>query len=631
MKQSIASFEPGEMTVSAAMEAAWLMMSRSERGRALLIGLFSAAAGALELISVFAVYPLVNMLVDPDALATDTVLATLWQAAGEPDSRTFAIGLTVAAVLLLIAGSAASFLAQVTVNRFAAACQERLGQHVLEALLSVPYAWFLTRNPLLMGNLFANHIVVWSRDFVRRILMMCGQLTAIALPFVLVLAMAPLAGLGVIVVAAALTGLLLAVIRRRTIRLMVAKRAADERTHVFLTEALQGIKDVRLSSRETFFLKLFRHTYHVMSRNFSALNNWNLLPVQLVMMLGQIAILGVALAMFLSGVDGATLASSMALVVLVAARLVPAMNRFGTALNGLANMKPWVEVLFSIHQSLAEARARSVRGPDEIPGTGRKTWSHIGLHQVGFFYPESTIPALETIDLDIVRGQSVAFVGPSGAGKSTIVDLILGLLEPTSGAIMIDDRPLRAFGLKVWQKRIGYVPQTPLISDNTLKANIAFGVPEARIDDTRIARCLELAHLADIVAELPEGLDTPLGNRGHRLSGGQRQRVSIARALYNDPEILVLDEATSALDSESERAIRNAIVGLRGKVTVISIAHRFSTICDCDLIVLMDGGQIVAQGTYETLLRESDLFARLAGGTGLTDAAPAGALAPAEA
>ena len=216
------------------------------------------------------------------------------------------------------------------------------------------------------------------------------------------------------------------------------------------------------------------------------------------------------------------------------------------------------------------------------------------------------------INLSIKRGGSYALAGPSGAGKSTLVDVILGLLDPSEGQILIDDKPLAEVGLRRWQRCIGYVPQMPLITDNSVKANVAFGVPGPKIDEAKVWDCLKLAHLEDVVADLPDGLDTPLGDRGHRLSGGQRQRVAIARALYNDPEILVLDEATSALDTLSERAIRDAVISLRGRVTVISIAHRFSTIKDCDHIFLLEDGAVVAEGSFQTLLTESPFFQQLA-------------------
>jgi len=609
--RSIADFTPGTMTLRQALVAGWRLMTRAERRKAIGIAVLSAFAGMAELVSITAVYPLVSVLVQPTTLQTNAKLNQLWHWLGEPSASQFVSGLAAVAAVLLVAGIAVSFFAQVIANRFAAACQERFGRDLLAAFFSAPYIWFAQRNPLLMGNLFHNHVVVWSRDFIRRILTMAGQIATVALPLVLLLVYAPLLGLGVLVVAGGLTALFLAFIKRRTVKLMNAKRAADENSHVFLTEALQGIKDVKLSSREETFLKMFNHTYHISSRTTAASNSWNLVPAQVVMGLGQIGVLGAALVLFFAGTDGATLAAIMALVVLIGTRIVPAMNRFGTAVNSLSNMKPWLEVLAAVNDSLQAARA-SAPQPVAADAIGKPlNWRRLQLDDVSFAYPGSDACVLRKVSLEIERGGSYAFAGPSGAGKSTIIDIILGLLEPSAGRVVIDGVPLAQVGVRRWQNKIGYVPQAPLITDNSLKANIAFGVPDPRIDEDKVRACLALAHLTDVAESLPQGLDTPLGDRGHRLSGGERQRIAIARALYNDPDILVLDEATSALDTLSERAIRKALLNLSGRVTVISIAHRMTTIQDCSSIFLMDNGSLVAKGSFVDLMQQSELFRAL--------------------
>jgi ATP-binding cassette, subfamily B, bacterial PglK len=609
--RSVADFAPGSMSVRQMVKAGWRLMTRREQRKALVIAAFAALAGVAELVSVMAVYPLVSVLIKPTTLQTNTKLAILWHFAGEPSTEVFVIGLTIIASFLVIAGMAASFFAQVTADGFAGACQERLGRDLLAAFFAAPYLWFVQRNPLLLGNLFLNHIVVWSRDYIRRLLMLANQIAAVLLPVIVLIAIAPLFGLAVLAVGASLVAILRLLVRNRTSKLLTAKRAADETAHVFLIEALQGIKDVKLSSREDAFLKVFAHTYHMSSRSMAASNSWNLIPVQIVMTLGQIGILAMALGLFLTGTDGANLAATMALVVLVGTRVVPAMNRFSAAATGLTNMKSWIEVLSAVHESLEHARASSPPTTAENVDEALN-WNKLRLEGLAFGYPAGGDRVLRNINLVIKRAGSYAFVGPSGAGKSTIVDIILGLLAPTEGQILIDGIPLPEVGLRRWQKRIGYVPQTPLITDNSLKANVAFGVPEPKIDEAKVWACLKLANLDDVVTELPQGLDTPLGDRGHRFSGGQRQRVAIARALYNDPEILVLDEATSALDTVSERAIRDAMQNLHGRVTVISIAHRFSTIEDCDHIFLLEDGALVAEGTYHALVDKNPLFRRLA-------------------
>jgi ATP-binding cassette subfamily C protein len=198
-------------------------------------------------------------------------------------------------------------------------------------------------------------------------------------------------------------------------------------------------------------------------------------------------------------------------------------------------------------------------------------------------------------------GESLGIVGATGSGKSTLVDVLLGLLRPTAGQLLLDGKPLNGHE-RAWQRLIGYVPQAPYLLDDTIRRNIAFGVGDTLIDEHRVARASTLAQLEDVVRHLPQGLDTPLGERGARLSGGQQQRVAIARALYGDPAVLVFDEATAALDNQTEREVTRAIAALHGTRTLIVIAHRLSTVAACDRLIFLEGGRIAAAGTYQELL-----------------------------
>lgn len=258
-----------------------------------------------------------------------------------------------------------------------------------------------------------------------------------------------------------------------------------------------------------------------------------------------------------------------------------------------------------------------LRTPVEMPETPAasnrlKATRSIKLDRISYTYPGATSPAIQDITITIPVGASIGIVGPSGGGKSTIAEILLGLLPPSAGSLQIDERPVSTDQLPAWQRTIGYVPQTVFIADDSLIRNIAFGVSDDAIDKDRILQAIHLANLDDVIADLPDGLNSNLGERGKRLSGGQIQRIGIARALYRMPTLLLFDEATSALDTRTERRVNDAICKAGKGATTVFIAHRISTVRHCDTIFVIEEGRVVGSGRYDELIKTCPVFAELA-------------------
>jgi ATP-binding cassette subfamily C protein len=306
-----------------------------------------------------------------------------------------------------------------------------------------------------------------------------------------------------------------------------------------------------------------------------------------------------------AGRSGADAVSVLSLFAYAGFRVVPSANRVILNANLLRFGAPFVAALVA---DWSQLEAQPPEGAVSVAPLAHA----IECRELSFSYQGTAAKAIDRVSFTIAAGTSVAIVGPTGAGKSTVVDLLLGLLAPSEGAVLVDGRDI-ATARDSWLRQVGYVPQEIVLIDDSLRRNIAFGVSDDRIDEGRIARAVAGARLESLVASLPGGLDAAMGERGIRLSGGERQRIAIARALYNEPAVLVFDEATSALDAQTERELGDAIDRIRGERTVIVIAHRMTTVRRCDQIFVLERGRLTAQGRYEELLDRSELFRALAG------------------
>jgi len=376
------------------------------------------------------------------------------------------------------------------------------------------------------------------------------------------------------------------------------------------------IKDIKASGRENFFATTLGGILH---RNCMARRRYQFTTATPRLLLETLAIgimlLGIV-GLLTMGRSPGEVVVTLGLFGVVAFRLMPSLNR----LTGYAsNLRAGSAMVGTIHADIQKVRALPGAGavfaePDPLSLPLHET---LKVENVSYRYPGAERPALAGIDMTVRRGQSVALVGASGAGKTTLADVLLGLLEPDIGNILADGVAIRSH-LRRWQRSIGYVPQDVFLLDGTIRSNVAFGIRDEEIDDERVMKAIRLAQLEKLVEGMPQGLHTVVGEK-NALSGGQRQRIGIARALYNDPDVLVMDEATSALDAETEHLITQAIESLHGDKTLFIIAHRLSTVRRCDLIFLMHQGMIEDVGSFNELVERHPRFANMVKLMGMED------------
>lgn len=376
-----------------------------------------------------------------------------------------------------------------------------------------------------------------------------------------------------------------------------------------VNQGLGGIKDARVLNREDEFINKFRVEAYESTRLMAYIKFIQQIPRPVVETTAVLGMLLIAVLLVWQDRPMSAIIPILTLFAMATVRLMPSVQQIVSMYTNLRYNMVTLDPIYNDLKELEGYNAELVRD--------RKSKNHLELKDkieiknVSYTYPESKEPALKNIFITIPKGKAVAFVGASGAGKTTMVDLILGLLDPNEGSIFVDDNDIQK-SMSAWQRNIGYIPQSIYLADETLRRNIAFGLPEKDIDEEKVRQAVKLAQLEPMVNQLPEGLETIVGEHGTRLSGGQRQRVGIARALYSDPQVLVMDEATSALDNITEKQITKAIESLKGERTLIMIAHRLTTVQNCDTLYFMEEGEILQQGTYRDLVDSNVRFRKMA-------------------
>jgi ABC-type multidrug transport system fused ATPase/permease subunit len=578
-------------------------MSIHERRTAKLLFVIIFISGMLEMVAISSILPLLGVIVAPDIWLNKPLVAEIKTILGLASNHEFVIALGTATLLLLSVAAAYGIWVRASINRFSAHAKHRLASDLVLACVEASYEWFLRHNPAVIARQINIDVMKWGSDFVSRILSIAQTVALSLSAIVMILALAPFAGsIALFMVAMGITGLA-RLTRSRMNRYAQLEMSGNNVAAVGILQLISGIKDVKVSSRAIYFVDLFRNAFATICDVQAKRNTLRQTTPTLIMFLGQVLLVTLTLSLWAINESPAGIAEQVAFLALIASRLVPTASRFFADLSVLWDVHPYTKSIWELKHSLEQPAVAGQRA--FIADT---TWREIRLAQVGYTYPGAALPSLDSLCISLQRGKSYGIVGPSGAGKSTLIDILLGLLGPTKGEVLLDDVSLSHIQPNTWHVRIGYVAQQPFLIDDTLLGNVAFGLPVEGIDHALVRECLKLANLEDLEASLAEGLQTKLGDRGIRLSGGQRQRVAIARALYKRPDILILDEATSALDTISEKAIQKSIADLHGKITTVIIAHRLSTVHNCDELILLDSGKLVCKGNYDVLLETSPLF-----------------------
>lgn len=564
-----------------------------------------------ELGSVLSIGPFMALVGDMSQLRGDGMVGDLYRLSGLEDPRAF---LFWTGIGVLIALTLAAMISMFTIWRLS-----MYGARVGAELSSRLYKHYM-HQPWLF------HASGSSSQLTNQIAQECGRITGgIINPFMQMNARIVMAALMAVAIfifnpAVAITGLLIfavaymvmyRIVRQRLIRNGGAITEAQRLRFKLMGEGFGGIKDALLLGRQRVFTDRFENA----SARFADAQGKNQVMSQVPRFIMELVAFGSVIFLILyllAAHDGnlGTILPLLSVYALAGFKLLPAFQQIYSSISGIRGNLVAFEGLRD--DLRASATATHQLTPNENTGEHLTPRTSIELRNVQFTYPGKTTPALRDLSMTIGVNKVIGLVGASGSGKSTAIDILLGLIQPEKGELLIDGKPITKQQLRAWQNALGFVPQSIFLADSSIRENIAFGLPPELVDEEKVQRAATMAHLDELLAELPDGLNTRVGERGVQLSGGQRQRIGIARALYHDAEVLILDEATSALDGITEKLIMDAIHDFSGKKTIIMIAHRLATVKKCDSIYLLANGRVTDQGTYSELCQHNDVFKRMA-------------------
>ena len=588
----------------------FFLLSLKQRKKLYLLQFLVIFMSFTELVSLVSIGPFMAIVGDTTILDRTGILYDLKAISGIQEVDSFLVFLALLIVLILFISSALSMYTIWKLSMYAAEVGAELSSRLYKFYIYKSWLFHAQNNSTQLTNKIAQECERVSSGIITPLMQMNAKIVLVIFMSIAIFVYSPLIAMFAISLFCLAYFLMFKTVRRRFARNGQIISSEQALRFKYMGEGFGGIKDLLLYGRQ----KNISNDFVDASINFANAKGMTQTLSQIpryaieFLAFSGVLLLMVYLIKRYDGSLGAVL-PFLSIFVLAGLKLLPAFQQIYFALSQVrANLSAFNNIKTDLQLSLDSSTSMPSNISEDCFENSIKFNDKIILKEVNFFFPGHDKPALESINLNIAKNKLVGIVGSSGSGKSTLVDILMGLIQQSSGKIFIDDTQLDAENIRAWQDKLGFVSQFIFLSDSSIRENVAFGISPNEIDEEKVVSACKLAHLNDFIGQLEDGLDTNVGERGIQLSGGQRQRIGIARALYNDADILFFDEATSALDGITEKYIMQSINEFMGKKTIILIAHRLSTVKKCDAIYILEEGKIIDHGSFVDLSNRNSFF-----------------------
>lgn len=593
------------------LQATFGTLNRQDKGKLAIIVLMIVVGALFEMIGISSVLVFIQLISKPSLISENNILHFVYEKLSFTSTNAFYIACGFSLILFFIIKNVYFYLYYLTQHKFFARKRFESVSGLMEYFLAKPYSFYLQKNSSEILMIVQSGIKTVDKIWLP-FMWILSESIILTVVLGLLFYVKPLETLIVVGLFAFIVVFFYKSVRKKIANWEKSSLDENVQAHKWLNQSFHGIKEVKVFGRESFFVSSFKSHYLVANEMYGRVHALTQVPRLIIESVVVLTIITLILIMLIvSGENIQSLIPALTMYALAAMRIAPSFNRIMSSMMEIKQGATFLERILAFKSDGTEHGSKLKAMNAGQSKSVLHLNSSIEIKNVTFKYQSSNAEILSDVSLSIPKGKVCGFVGPSGAGKSTLVDLIMGTLQPNSGKIMIDGTDLSG-QVSNWRKNLGYVPQTIYLIDDTIRKNVAFGIDETNIDDEKVLQSLKKASLFEFVSSLPQGIQTKVGDRGVRLSGGQRQRLGIARALYNDPEVLIFDEATSSLDTETEAEISKSIDELSQNRTIIVIAHRLSTIKNADQIIFMEKGKLIDAGTFAQLVERNKRFSSFA-------------------